>query len=77
MNLPLVLDAPFSKLGNENIGLISKKLPMFAEQVIIFMLDKDWEASNLDKYTLPEYCYRVTREYSDISSSVESVGGKL
>ena len=50
---------------------------MFAEQVIIFMLDKDWEASNLDKYTLPEYCYRVTREYSDISSSVESVGGKL
>lgn len=77
LNLPLVLDAPFSKLGNENIGLISKKLPMFAEQVIIFMLDKDWEASNLDKYTLPEYCYRVTREYSDISSSVESVGGKL
>jgi hypothetical protein len=68
LSLPLVLDAPFSKLGTQNIGLISRKLPEFAEQVIIFMLDKDWEASGLEQNTLPEYCYRVEREYSDISS---------
>lgn len=34
--LPLVLDAPFSNLSNENISLIAQKLPEFAEQVIIF-----------------------------------------
>lgn len=77
LKLPLVLDAPFSKLGNENIELISKKLPMFAEQVIIFMLDKDWDASRLEKFTLPEYCYRVKREYSDMSSSIENMGGEF
>lgn len=75
LSLPLVLDAPFSKLGTQNIGLISRKLPEFAEQVIIFMLDKDWEASGLDKYTLDDYCYRVEREYSDVSSTIVGNGG--
>ena len=77
LSLPLVLDAPFSKLGTQNIGLISKQLPEFAEQVIIFMLDKDWEASGLEQNTLPEYCYRVEREYSDISSTIANNGGAL
>ena len=77
LSLPLVLDAPFSKLGTQNIELISKQLPEFAEQVIIFMLDKDWEASGLDQNTLPEYCYRVEREYSDISSTIANNGGAL
>ena len=75
LSLPLVLDAPFSKLGTQNIGLISRKLLEFAEQVIIFMLDKDWEASGLDKYTLDDYCYRVEREYSDVSSTIVGNGG--
>ena len=44
INLPLVLDGPFSTLSNENTSLVAKKLPEFAEQVIIFMLDKDWSA---------------------------------
>ena len=77
LSLPLVLDAPFSKLGTQNIVLISKQLPEFAEQVIIFMLDKDWEASGLEQNTLPEYCYRVEREYSDISSTIANNGGAL
>ena len=77
LSLPLVLDAPFSKLGTQNIGLISKQLPEFAEQVIIFMLDKDWEASGLEQNTLPEYCYRVEREYSDVSSTIANNGGAL
>lgn len=48
--MPLVLDGPFSKLGDENIGLISSILPCTADQVIIFMLKKDWEYTRLDKY---------------------------
>lgn len=74
INLPLVLDGPFSSLSNENTNLIAKKLPEFAEQVIIFMLDKDWEASGLDEYTSQEYCYRVTKEDKANSSSIEKGG---
>ena len=71
LGLPLVLDGPFSALSNENTSLISNRLPQFAEQVIIFMLDKDWEASGLEQYTLPEYCYRVSKESASNSSTLE------
>lgn len=76
--LPLVLDAPFSNLSNENITLIAKKLPEFAEQVIIFMLDKDWEASGLKDYAMQEYCYRIAKEAADNNSTITCcVGGEL
>ena len=71
LELPLVLDGPFSALSNENTTLIANRLPQFAEQVIIFMLDKDWEASGLEKYTLPEYCYRVLKEPDSNSSVID------
>lgn len=71
LGLPLVLDGPFSALSNENTTLVANRLPQFAEQVIIFMLDKDWEASGLEKYTLPEFCYRVSKEATSNSSSIE------
>lgn len=74
INLPLVLDGPFSSLSNENTNLIAQKLPEFAEQVIIFMLDKDWEASGLDAFTLPNYCYRVNKEEKSNSSTLEQGG---
>lgn len=68
--LPIVLDGPFSKLGQENIGLISYVLPTISEQVIIFMLDKDWEYTGLDEYVgkrylihkLPEESYATIKE---------------
>lgn len=72
LGLPLVLDGPFSALSNENTGLVANRLPQFAEQVIIFMLDKDWEASGLEAYTLPEFCYRVNKESGSNSSSLEN-----
>ncbi len=71
INLPLVLDGPFSSLSNENTNLIAQKLPEFTEQVIIFMLDKDWEASGLDAYTLPGYCCHINKEEKSNSSSFE------
>lgn len=71
INLPLVLDGPFSKLGDINTGLIAKVLPEVAEQVIVFMLDKDWEASGLEKYTLPEYRYTVKKDIDQNSASIE------
>lgn len=71
LGLPLVLDGPFSALSSENTTLIANRLPQFAEQVIIFMLDKDWEASGLEKYALPAYCYRVSKEVDSNSSIIE------
>lgn len=71
INLPLVLDGPFSKLGDINTGLIAKVLPEAAEQVIVFMLDKDWEASGLERYTLPEYRYYVKKDIDQNSASLE------
>lgn len=71
LGLPLVLDGPFSALSGENTSLISNRLPKFAEQVIIFMLDKDWEPSGLDKFTLSKYCYRVHKDETSNSSTLE------
>lgn len=70
LNLPLVLDGPFSKLGDINTKLIAKVLPEAAEQVIIFMLEKDWDASDLETYTLPEYKYFVNKENDENSASI-------
>jgi len=70
LGLPLVLDGPFSALSNDNTSLVASKLPEFAEQIIIFMLDKDWGASGLDKYTMKSYCYRVNKETMSNSSSL-------
>lgn len=53
--LPIVLDGPFSKLGDKNISLIAKVLPEVSEQVIIFMLDKDWKYTGLDEYVGASY----------------------
>lgn len=70
LRLPLVLDAPFSNLSNANTGLVASRLPEFAEQVIIFMLDKDWKASALSKYTKSEYCYRIKKDAASNSSYI-------
>lgn len=53
--LPIVLDGPFSKLGDENISLVASVLPKVSEQVIVFMLRKDWVHTGLDKYVGAEY----------------------
>ena len=70
VSLPLVLDAPFSKLSGENTSLIASVLPNAADQVIIFMLDKDWEASGLENFTNKAYKYRVSKETDAASSSI-------
>lgn len=73
LNLPLVLDGPFSKLSDDNIELIAKVLPNAAEQVIIFMLEKDWEASDLEKHTDRVYMYRVNKEADANSSTIVNI----
>ena len=69
--LPIVLDGPFSKLGEENIPLIAQALPSAAEQVIIFMLDKDWKYTGLDEYVGSRY--HIDKNPEDNFASVRKV----
>lgn len=69
--MPLVLDGPFSKLSDVNTSKVAGVLPRVANQVIIFMLDKDWEPSGLERYTDEKYKYRVVKSIDENSSSVE------
>ena len=39
---PLVMDAPFSNADETHTTNISKVLPEVAEQVIMFVMQKDW-----------------------------------
>lgn len=49
---PLVMDAPFSNVDEIHIDNICKILPQTANQVIMAVMQKDWEyaAKNLDKF---------------------------
>ncbi len=69
--MPLVLDGPFSKLSEVNTSKVAGVLPSVANQVIIFMLDKDWEPSGLEEYTDPRFKYRVSKIVDENSSTIE------
>ena len=69
-SLPLVLDGPFSKLSSVNTSKVAKVLPSVSEQVIIFMLDKDWKPSGLSEYTDKKYIYRTVKDVDGNSSEI-------
>lgn len=71
--LPIVLDGPFSKLGDENIRLIAKVLPEVSEQVIIFMLRKDWAYTGLDEYVGASYS--IDKDADKSYASIRRTGG--
>lgn len=54
---PLVLDAPFSNADATHTTNISKVLPEVAEQVIMFVMEKDW------RYAQPVMAYRVGSQW--------------
>ncbi len=69
--LPIVLDGPFSKLGEENISLVANVLPQVSEQVIVFMLRKDWAYTGLDEYVGAEYS--IDKNPEDSFASIRKV----
>ena len=54
---PLVMDAPFSNADETHTANISKVLPEIAEQVIMFVMKKDW------RYAEPVMNSRVGKQY--------------
>ena len=55
---PLVMDAPFSNADEIHTANISKVLPEIAEQVIMFVMQKDWH------YAEPVMASRVGKQYT-------------
>ncbi len=67
---PLILDAPFSNADEEHIKNISRELPKVAEQVIMFVMKKDWryaETVILDKVNKKYTLEKHSDTYSSIS----------
>lgn len=60
---PLVMDAPFSNADEIHTSNISKVLPEVAEQVIMFVMKKDW------RYAEPVMSGHVGKRYSLIKHS--------
>ena len=54
---PLVMDAPFSNTDETHTTNISKVLPEIAEQVIMFVMKKDWQ------YAEPVMLSKVNKQY--------------
>lgn len=54
---PLVMDAPFSNADEIHTANISRVLPEIAEQVIMFVMKKDWN------YAQPVMEYKVGKQY--------------
>lgn len=61
---PLVMDAPFSNVDEIHIDNICKILPKTANQVIMAVMQKDWEyaAKNLDRYVGISYTILKDRD---------------
>jgi DNA sulfur modification protein DndD len=67
---PLVMDAPFSNADATHIKNISKILPIFAQQVIIALMDKDWEVAkdNVSQYVAN--IYRISKK-NELLATIE------
>ena len=68
---PLVMDAPFSNADETHIKNISGVLPEVANQVIMFVMEKDWQyaQSVMDMY-VGKYC--TLKKFSESHTEIES-----
>ena len=70
---PIVMDAPFSNADEKHIANISRVLPQVAEQVILVVMNKDWEFAEPDMSEKVGRVYQIEK-HSEIKSSVRRVG---
>lgn len=59
---PLVMDAPFSNVDETHIKNISKILPASAEQVIIAVMQKDWEPAEKIMEPVVGKSYKIEKD---------------
>ena len=66
---PIVMDAPFSNTDEIHIENISKALPEVAEQVILIVMNKDWEYAKHTMIDRVAEVYQIEKQ-SEIKSSI-------
>lgn len=70
---PIVMDAPFSNADDKHITNISKVLPQVAEQVILVVMNKDWEYAQPNMNNKVGMLYQIEK-HSEIKSSIRRNG---
>lgn len=70
---PIVMDAPFSNADDKHIANISKVLPQVAEQVILVVMNKDWEYAQSNMNDKVGMLYQIEK-HSEIKSSIRRNG---
>lgn len=63
------MDAPFSNADDKHIANISKVLPQVAEQVILVVMNKDWEYAQSNMNNKVGMLYQIEK-HSEIKSSI-------
>ncbi|MBD5104171.1 MAG: hypothetical protein HDT47_04815, partial [Ruminococcaceae bacterium] len=70
---PIVMDAPFSNADDKHIANISKVLPQVAEQVILVVMNKDWEYAQSNMSEKVGMLYQIEK-HSEVKSSIRRNG---
>ena len=63
------MDAPFSNADEKHIANISKVLPKVAEQVILVVMNKDWEYAQSNMIDRLGMVYQIEKA-SEIKSTI-------
>lgn len=70
---PLVMDAPFSNVDETHIKNISKILPVSAEQVIIAVMQKDWEPASEIMAPVVGCSYRIEKNLDADGKEIDTI----
>ena len=70
---PLVMDAPFSNVDETHIRNISKILPASAEQVIIAVMQKDWEPASDIMAPVVGKSYRIEKQLDQDGKEIDTI----
>lgn len=70
---PLVMDAPFSNVDETHIKNISHILPSSAEQVIIAVMQKDWEPASDIMAPVVGKSYRIEKQLDQDGKEIDTI----
>lgn len=70
---PLVMDAPFSNVDETHIRNISMILPASAEQVIIAVMQKDWEPASEIMAPVVGKSYRIEKDRDENGKEIDTM----
>ena len=69
---PLVMDAPFSNVDEIHIDNICKILPKTANQVIMAVMQKDWEYASINLGQFVGQSYTITKDKDATGKEVDT-----